>query len=199
MFNLALICIVATFVRGNELDDYVSADDENYTWSQVERLKFKSLWGGTGYVLNVTSQKWLDKSLVRSPNGDLWTHQVVIIVPKHLKFKNVSHAYLTGSANPWPDDPPQKKVYPVKDYDVFQIDELAHKSNQVVITVKQLPNAPLIYKSDPKKRHRHEDAALAWSWKEYLEDPNSDPRWLLRLPMAKAAFQCMRAAQEFLK
>jgi hypothetical protein len=42
-------------IRATPLDDYVSAEDENYQWRNVEKLQFKSLYGGTGYVLNVTS------------------------------------------------------------------------------------------------------------------------------------------------
>merc|ERR1719276_333070 len=33
----------------------------------------------------------------------------------------------------------------------------------------------------------------------FLDDPNHDPKWLPRLPMVKAAYQCMRAAQEYLE
>jgi PhoPQ-activated pathogenicity-related protein len=56
-----------------------------------------------------------------------------------------------------------------------------------------------VFPSDPEKRGRSEDAILAWAWKEFLDDPSLDPKWLPRLPMTKAAFQTMRAAQEFLK
>mgnify|MGYP003327505754 CR=1 FL=1 len=38
---------------------------------------------------------------------------------------------------------------------------------------------------------------IAWAWKEYVDDPSHNPEWLPRLPMVKAAFQCMRATQEW--
>jgi len=39
---------------------------------------------------------------------------------------------------------------------------------------------------------------IAWTWREYIDDPEHNPEWLARLPMVKGAFQTMRAAQEFL-
>lgn len=32
-----------------------------------------------------------------------------------------------------------------------------------------------------------------------MDDPEHDPKWLPRLPMVKASYQCMRAVQEFLQ
>ena len=55
MIYFTAFMALISLVGGNELDDYVSAEDPNYKWEHVERLKFHSLWGGTGYVLNVTS------------------------------------------------------------------------------------------------------------------------------------------------
>jgi PhoPQ-activated pathogenicity-related protein len=43
-------------------------------------------------------------------------------------------------------------------------------------------------------KHRYEDAILAQSWHEFLEDPEANPEWLTRLPMVKASYQAMRAA-----
>ena len=146
-------------------------------------------------MLNVTSQKWLDKTKVKGPDGDIWTHQVVVVIPKHLKYTNVSMAYLTGGCNHHSND----KINPHSDEDVLVVDEIAHNSHTATITVKQIPNCPLEYANDPLHKHRYEDAILAQSWHEFLEDPNANPEWLPRLPMVKAGYQAMRAAQEFLK
>jgi len=50
-----------------------------------------------------------------------------------------------------------------------------------------------VFPSDPTKRGRGEDALIAWAWKEFLDDPENDATWLPRLPMAKGAFQSMKA------
>jgi hypothetical protein len=74
--------------------------------------RIKLLFGGVGHVLNVTSQQWLDTSraaTARDPqNGgptDIWSHQVVVLVPNVVKHRNVSMAYLTGSCNNKPSVP----------------------------------------------------------------------------------------------
>jgi hypothetical protein len=70
--SIYILAKVANAIR--PLDEYVSAEDPNYNWYEVENSTFKSLWGGTGHVLNVTSQKWLDEDKVKGPDGALWTH-----------------------------------------------------------------------------------------------------------------------------
>jgi PhoPQ-activated pathogenicity-related protein len=78
-----------------------------------------------------------------------------VIIPKNLKYTNVSHAYLTGYCNSKTD--PDQPVNPYTETDVLQIDELAHNSHQPIILVKQIPNCPLVYAHDPTKRQRAED------------------------------------------
>lgn len=56
-----------------------------------------------------------------------------------------------------------------------------------------------MFVNDPDQKVRHSDATLAWSWREYIDDPDHDPMWIANLPMVKAAVQCIRATQEFLE
>lgn len=102
---------------------------------------------------------------------------------------------MTGDCN----ENSNAKVQPHSDEDVLVIDEAAHNAHTVTITVKQIPNCKLKFKNDPLHKKRDEDAIIAQAWHEYLQDPEADPRWLPRLPMVKAGYQGMRAAQEFLK
>jgi hypothetical protein len=55
MINI-LILAISSVAAMRPLDDYVSKEDPNYKWYEVENSTFHSLWGGTGHVLNVTSQ-----------------------------------------------------------------------------------------------------------------------------------------------
>jgi PhoPQ-activated pathogenicity-related protein len=55
----------------------------------------------------------------------------------------------------------------------------------VAAAVYQVPNQPLIFSSDPLQHRRSEDAILALSWHQYME--NFNPEWVARLPMTKAA------------
>ena len=59
--------------------------------------RIHTLLGGVGTVLNVTSQKWLDVSRARGPYGAVWTHHVVVIVPKHVRVRNVSLVSAAGA------------------------------------------------------------------------------------------------------
>jgi PhoPQ-activated pathogenicity-related protein len=193
-----LAVLAVTAVHGTPLDDYINKPDSHYKWVDTG-VTFNTIFGGKAYVLNVTSQQWLDESkgyVLTGKNGagtptSVWTHQVVVIVPKKLTYRNISMAYLTGNCNEDPGVPSKT------DEDVLVADEITSNTNAVGIVVFQIPNCPYVFPSDPSKKHRTEDAVLAWAWHEFLEDPNHSPEWLPRLPMAKAAFQCMRAVEEF--
>lgn len=181
---------------GLPLDEYINKPEEVYKWVEYSNASFKTLFGGTAHVLNVTSQTWLDESKAGVDIGgdartNIWTHMVIVIVPKTLIFRNLSLAYLTGDCNTNP------KVPSKTDEDVLVADEISHTTNTIGIVVFQIPNCPIVFPSDPIQKHRTEDAILAWAWHEFLVDPSHNPTWLPRLPMAKAAFQCMRAVEEF--
>jgi len=144
----------------------------------------------------VTSQTWLDESKAYGPRGDnIWDHRIAVIVPKDLQVTNISSVWLTGQCNEGNHEGELTK----KDGDLLLMDELAHNTKSVTVVVKQVPNCHLHFPSDPTNKSRSEDSIIAWTWKQYIEDPNHDPEWLIRLPMVKAAFQTMRAAQEFLE
>jgi PhoPQ-activated pathogenicity-related protein len=108
-------------------------------------------------VLNVTSQKWLDTSKAIGPNGALWTHQVIVVVPSKVQHKNMSVAYLTGNCNEAPVGIPGKT-----DEELLLIDTISHDTGVVGIIVYQLPNCHIVYPSDPSKKGRSEDAMIAW-------------------------------------
>jgi hypothetical protein len=64
------------------------------------------------------------------PNNDLWVHQVAVIIPKNLKYTNISSSYITGNCNENFDVLPSNK-----DEDIFVADELAHLSQMITIVV----------------------------------------------------------------
>merc|ERR1711871_758469 len=180
--------------RCTPLDDYVSKEDPHYSYFDTNETVKGMPFGGVAYMLNVTSQKWLDTSKAAGPCGALWTHQVAVIVPKEVEITNVSMAYLTGGCNEGPPKTPSKD-----DEDIIVADALAHNIKAVTIVVFQLPNCHLIYPADPLQKPREEDAMIAFACYQFLEDPTHNPEWLPRLPMAKGAMQSMRAAQDWLE
>ena len=175
-------------------DDYVNRAESVYGWENLNGSSFKTVFGGTAHLLNVTSQTYLDASrgqVVTNVATNVWRHTVAVIVPKERKLTNTSVAYLTGGCNS--DGLPKSTSE-----DILVADEIAHSTGSVAIVVFQIPNCPMVYPSDPSKRKRDEDALIAWAWKEFLDDANHDATWLPRLPMVKGAMQSMRAAEEFL-
>ena len=151
--------------------------------------------GNTLYVANVTSQEWMDTSQVSGINGALWTHLVYVVVPKEMKQSTTAFAHIYYGENLEPNniaDPFENTGA------AWEIDMVAHYSGSIAIGMHHIPNAPIVFMDDPDFTLRYEDEIVAWGWKKYLNEPEHDPRWLLRLPMVKSAFQCMRAAQEAL-
>lgn len=183
------VFLLAT-AHSTPLDDYLNKADPEYKWSDTGNI-INTVFGGKGYVLNVTSQRWLDTSIAYGPDGDLWTHQVVVIVPKLTRVKGTALAYVTGGCNENPSVPK------ATDEDVLVADTVSALTGMVAITIFQIPNCPIVYPSDPNLKRRTEDAVIAWAWHLFLND-QSNPEYLPRLPMAKGVMRCMQAAQEFL-
>ena len=188
--GLLLCGLLAAPAGATPLDEYVSAPDKHFAWHDTG-ARIKTKFGGEAMVLNVTSQQWLDTSRAAGPSGGaIWTHQVVVVVPKTVQFRNVSFAYVTGGCN---DNPSVPKP---TDEDLLVVDEVTWATGGIGIVIYQVPNCPIIYPSDPSKKKRTEDAMIAWGWKQFLE--SEDPEWLARLPMTKAAMACMKAAEQYL-
>ena len=88
----------------------------------------------------------MDESRAAGPNGAIWSHEVVVIIPKNLLYKNISTVYLTRECNDKPEGTPITKT----DLDVLLVDELAWNTHMITVAVKQLPNCPIVFPSDPE-------------------------------------------------
>ena len=103
----------------------------------------------------------MDESRAAGPGGAIWSHEVIVVIPKNIKFKNISTVYLTGDCNDKPEGKPISKT----DLDVIVVDEMAKNSQSITVAVKQVPNCPLVFPSDPEQIPRVEDGILAWAWR----------------------------------
>lgn len=89
-----------------DLDDYVWKTDENFGYVYMGEeydMHGRDIHGThtwTGYVLNMTSQKWLtDEDFSESSQSkSLWWHYLVVIVPDEIKFKSNGTLYITGGS-----------------------------------------------------------------------------------------------------
>jgi PhoPQ-activated pathogenicity-related protein len=127
-------------VSANVLDEFVSKPEEVYGWFQEKNRTFTTLYGNTAYVLNVTSQTWMDESRAYGPRGAIWDHNVIVIVPRKLEQTNISTVWLTGNCN---EDVNRDKILSKTDVDIIAMDALAHDTKTVTVVVKQVPNCKL--------------------------------------------------------
>lgn len=159
-------------VRG-PLADYVAKPDTSYRWT-VKRTG--RMLAAEYAELILTSQTWRDVA---------WKHQVFAIKP-HSAPADVNHALLFISGGNWRDEietgsgnvPGEAQLYV----------SLAELLKTPVVVLLHVPQQPIF---DGK----HEDAAIAYTFDEYLR--TNDPEWPLLLPMVKSAVRGMDAAQEF--
>lgn len=162
--------------RQTALDRYVAAPDAHYKYELVKTIPGQ---GWTTYLLDMTSQAW------RSPqevDRTVWKHWMVVVRPDTVTTSK-SLLLIAGGSN---DKPAPKGA----DESLVRI-ALATKS--VVIELRMVPNQPLTFAGETKKRV--EDEMIAYTWDKYLR--TGDEMWPARLPMTKAAVRAMDTVTSF--
>ncbi len=160
------------------LDQYVAKADPNFTYTLVRTDKQDDF---TTYVLDMTSQQWRSAAEVDRP---LWKHWVVIVVPKKVKY-HTAMMLIEGGSNRDDAEPPKGADGIIR--------KVALETQSVVAEVKMIPNEPLKFAGEDRKRT--EDAIIAYTWDKFMK--TGDAEWLLRLPMTKAVVRAMDTVQEF--
>jgi PhoPQ-activated pathogenicity-related protein len=182
MILKCIIALVTIFfvpvASGTALDDYIAKPDSHFVYEKINSLKGV---GWDGHVFNMTSQQWLNDSIV---SRSIWWHHVVLIIPHHLKYQDKSILFIGGGHNT--DDIPNHK-----NEQVLLGSDLALKTNSIVTILYQVPNQPIIFYNDPQRKPRSEDDAIAATWSTFLENPSESKEWPMRLPMTKSVIRCM--------
>ena len=197
-FVTFLLAMVFSCTSASPLWDYIHTDDGAFAWHDTGKsIKSDSLlpensW--TGYLLNVTSQKWLTPEDFISPIGHVWTHSVLVIIPNRTAYADAGALWITGNGNGDPDQLPSNT-----DEDVLVCASLAVTTGTVCTVLYQIPNAPIIYAADPIRMPRSEDDSVAFTWEQYMDHDRARPEWCLYFPMAKAAIKAMDAASAFVQ
>ncbi len=158
------------------LDQYVAAPDPEYHYTLLDTIVSET---HTGYVLEMTSQRWRTTADVDRP---VWKHWLTIVRP-HDVATNVSALVIGGGSN---NDAPPRKIDPLLAF-------LALRTGSVVSEVKMVPNQPLAFHGDGTPLS--EDALVAYTWDRFLR--SGDPSWPLRLPMTKSVVRAMDTITEF--
>ena len=175
------------------MKEYVDKQDDNYAWSdtgiRMHGLDPLHLVKWTGYVLNFTSQQWLTSD---DSSQSIWWHILVIVIPNEVRYPNSPFLWITGGDN---DDDPIPKV---ASQDMIVVGDFAVQTKTIGAALFQVPNSPITFPIDPTHESRSADAAIAFTWWHFLNDPSSKHEWLLNLPMTKASVRAMDTITAFM-
>ncbi|CAF4008945.1 unnamed protein product [Rotaria sordida] len=176
IFSLHTIIFISRY-QATPLDDYVNAPDPYFSWTIIETYEEPDY---KLYIVNLTSQKWIDETFSSRP---IWWHYLCITVPNQLTRPNTAFMLIDGGSNT--DGIPKPT-----DESVALMSMLALGTGSITADLQDIPN------NDPTNRTRNDNAALAWTWKAFI-DNQSNPAVLLHLPMTKASVRAMDAVQKF--
>ncbi len=177
---LLLFCVMLMGAAPGEeptaLDEYVNKPDPSYSYKLLSTIPGDD---ATTYVLEMTSQTWLTTAEVDRP---VWKHWMIITKPKEVKT-SIGLLYISGGGN---DGAPPDKVDPLTA-------SLAKGSGSVVTELKMVPNQPVVFNGETRKRS--EDSLIAYTWDKFLR--TGDTKWPARLPMTKAAVRALDTITDF--
>ncbi len=158
------------------LDEYVAAPDPSYTyeWRQTHDGK-----GWKGHVLYMASQTWLTPDKV---DRTLWEHWLEVVVPDN-PAHTTAFLLIGGGSN-------KSKMPGGADVNLRRI---ARETNTIAAQIHQVPNQPLVFSDDG--RRRSEDAIIAHNWDKFMR--TGDPLWITRFPMTKSVVRAMDTVQAF--
>jgi PhoPQ-activated pathogenicity-related protein len=161
------------------LDEFVYAGDPDAGYEVVG--KDDKLFH-TRYDLQLTSGSWRSAEEV---DRVLWTHWISIYVPDNISAETALLIISGGSNDGSPD---------FGQYDDV-IGPISVITGSVIIDLGQVPNQPIVFAGE--SGGRSEDALIAHSWRQFLDDP-SDTSWPAQLPMTRAAVAAMDSVEDFM-
>ena len=161
------------------IDKYVNKTDRTYRARIAETIDSPQY---ETVLIDMTSQRWLNKSVVDRP---VWQHRLVVVVPKQLHNTDIGFLYISGGSN---TAEPRKQASEL-------VAQIAVATNTVVAELRQVPNQPLVFHGDGQERY--EDDLIAYAWVQYLRSGN--PIWLPRNAMVKSAVRAMDSVTKLMR
>ncbi|AMO58531.1 hypothetical protein GZ77_18535 [Endozoicomonas montiporae] len=179
------------------LSCYLQKPDNNYHWRATETSgKTVSVADQKQEVIThsieMTSQRW-PVGLKHPVDHPLWRHRITIYQPKKVIHDQALLFINGGQLYSNKNEPLTAKQSPNDDLDFAYIAAL---SQSIVVDLKDVPNQYLQFKDHQPVK---EDALVAYTWEEFLKNPEANAFMPLRLPMVKASQRAMDAVQAFMK
>ncbi|MDH3588117.1 MAG: PhoPQ-activated pathogenicity-related family protein, partial [Gammaproteobacteria bacterium] len=159
------------------LEEYVYTPDAAYSYTLTD---MQEQAGFTLYTLLMDSLQWRSAKEVERR---LWTHQVLIVIPKVVTTQTALMLINGGSNPPGAIDPLIVGIGAA----------IAAGSGSVLASVSQIPNQPLQFPDEGAPIS--EEALVAYSWDKALA--TGDGSWAAYMPMTKASVRAMDAVQTF--
>ncbi|XP_061192028.1 autocrine proliferation repressor protein A-like [Saccostrea echinata] len=182
---MTVLAYSVVFLQATPLDDYVHRPDSYYKYTEIGSYRGPEY---TMYILNMTSQKWKTEAVTDQP---VWWHYLTVTIPDKINYTQAAFMLIDGGSNT--EGPPK-----ITNNFVALTTVMAVSACAIGADLRMIPNQPIVFKDDPEKKRRKEDAVIAWTWKKFIEN-TSDPEILLRMPMTKAAVRAMDTIQNFVK
>jgi PhoPQ-activated pathogenicity-related protein len=167
---------VAASSSRTALDEYVAKPDPAFKFELVRTIPGD---GYTVYVLEMVSQTWRNEKEV---DRTVWKHWVTVTKPD--KVSGSTALLFIGGGNNTSGAPAKVDR---------MLSSIATATNTVVAELRMVPNQPLVFPGDGRKRR--EDEIIAYTWDKFMR--TGDANWPLRLPMTKAAVRAMDAVTAF--
>ena len=175
---------------------YLQKPDNHYHWQAAKPSEQTVIFADkkktiTTHSIEMASQRWpVDQK--HSVNHPVWMHRVTVYQPEKVVHDSALLFINGGRLYSENDKPLITKQSLNNDLDFAYIAAL---TQSIVIDLKDVPNQYLQF-SDQKPLK--EDALVAYTWEEFIKDPDENAFMPLSLPMVKATQRAMDTVQTFM-
>jgi len=196
---------------------YIALPDAAFTWHDTHRrLHGRDEETGvhwTGYVLNMTSQRWITENVVDFP---VWWHTVVVVIPAnleahtwatvHVEFGHNTMAGLRLFTNRDLSDNDNDVTVNSQTLDaalpeltaaVWSSVFMATRTRAVAVSLFNALNNYETFSNDPTHQHRYEDEIKAYTWIDFMTTGAKEPERIMELPVAKSVVRGMDVVSAF--
>ena len=98
---------------------------------------------------------------------------MVIIVPPEVEHSNTPFLWITDANNG------NDAVPDALNYNMLIAADIAIQTKTIGAALFQIPNQSIRFTDDPLNKGRSEDGIIAFTWWKWVNNPGTDPEWLV--------------------